>query len=345
MSSERRVLVWIPDDVWQREFEGTARLAVQAKRRATKAAPGDRSEAQRYTGYCAEIERRAAQLLLSRPDLLIGDSNLPTVSDGGSWWTDVSEAKAALSRDYGEVGRIETALSAGGGIVELYARGGGAQSSGTPTDVGHLPPAAAIWRAPDGERGMEAVRVRWEGQLELAREGRDVPIVPSGLHNRILTEGLRQFAAVKSGTSPTLARVVYRDGSEAEPFPLGGIDFAPPGQCDWPILKVALMSMRHPEMDAAVDLCWLRNRDVSRARSAAETDSFVFETSRLQLADLSALGPRMIVMLQTGLEPAVMGFYRAFCHFLLEPGGQLAVKPQYHQAAGRFKEGTEWRRT
>ena len=100
--------------------------------------------------------------------------------------------------------------------------------------------------------------------------------------------------------------------------------------------------MRHPEMDADVDAAWLRNREISQVRPAAETDSIVFEHTAVQLLELAKLGPRIVWLYQTGLEPAIVGFYRALVEHLRDHPGTVAVAPCYFRHDGRFEEGSPW---
>ena len=136
---------------------------------------------------------------------------------------------------------------------------------------------------------------------------------------------------------------MYRDGSQAAPFPLGMIPMSEdvPGGLDE--LRVALMSMRHPEMDSVVDACVLRNRDISIARPAAETDEVATRRAAVQLAAIISLGPRLLRVYQTGLEPANVGFYRALTQLLTGGGRGLVVVPMYF-ADGRFEAGRPWSR-
>lgn len=173
------------------------------------------------------------------------------------------------------------------------------------------------------------------------------------MSNSILTEVLRDSVGAEGVRVD--APVTYRDGSQGPPFPLRAIHF-----CDLPsargrVLRLSLISIRHIEMDSCLDGAFLRNTDISRPRPAGETDEMTFAISRRQLAELCALGPTTLYLHQTGLEPAIMGFYRAVTLQLIETPGLLAVIPMYYQrpaldgtpAAGfspqaSFCEGRPW---
>jgi hypothetical protein len=144
-------------------------------------------------------------------------------------------------------------------------------------------------------------------------------------------------------------RVVYVDGSEATPFPVFGLmaihnDGARPAIAP---LRVALMSMRHLELDPEIDFCWFRNRDVSRTRTLAETDRFCFDTTLSQLHDSLALGDLEIHLYHTGFEPAVLGFYRGVVQVLRElriqrSSRRLVVIPFYYRGEANYQAGTIW---
>lgn len=111
----------------------------------------------------------------------------------------------------------------------------------------------------------------------------------------------------------------------------------------WRVLRFTLMSVRHVDMDLVVDGAWLRNSRVSRPRPAGLTDGIVFDTSLRQLQCLDASVPTLICMYQTGLEPAIVGFYRAVVRHLIENPQAVAVVPYYYQGEKDFAEGTIWR--
>ena len=76
---------------------------------------------------------------------------------------------------------------------------------------------------------------------------------------------------------------------------------------------------------------------------AAETDGLVYETSRIQLHELIHGGRICFRVYQTGLEPAVMGFYRAVTEHLLVQPHSIEVVPHFHQPReDRYQEGKPW---
>ena len=233
-------------------------------------------------------------------------------------------------------------LRNGGAIFEI--RDPFAHGSATTVNMPASPmiPPAERWRSPNEEQGLKAVAARWENQLAAAFTNGVDPVVPSGVGNRGLTEGLRRFADKKDERDTVEVRIIYRDGSEAHRFPLGSLQFVRGFPTDVKVLRVALISLSRPELDIKVDLAWLRNRDISQIQQQAQIDDLVYEVSRKQLKDLSGHGPRIIYLYQIGLEPAIVGFYRALVQNLLAYPGSIAVSPRFCLRNRQLEEGTAW---
>jgi hypothetical protein len=60
-----------------------------------------------------------------------------------------------------------------------------------------------------------------------------------------------------------------------------------------------------------------------------------------QLDKLAAEGPLLIELYQTGLEPAIMGFYRALVQLMRERPGTISVLPMYFTGQA-FAAGKVW---
>jgi hypothetical protein len=92
-----------------------------------------------------------------------------------------------------------------------------------------------------------------------------------------------------------------------------------------------LLSIRHTEMDAVVDGAFLRNAEVSQVRLAAETDDLVYDISAKQLNALTNDGRERVHLriYQTGLETAIIGFYRAVAMHLIAHPKSLLVTPMF----------------
>lgn len=288
-----------------------------ALRRSAKLPPGDRSEIRRYEGLQTAIERCAVVSLWA------GEPNC-SGADG---------VKAA-----------QTWESYGAEIVELRLPHMEGETEFTGVAGTGPPLPLSVWRS-ESDLPHKAMAERFRQLLEAALSADatgDAVVRPSGVTNSVLTETLREFVYRSPEEAMTALPVRYRDGSNGPSFPFRAVslvDVAPPG---FRRLRFTLLSIRHVEMDCEVDGAWLRNAKVSRPRLAGLTDQLVYETSLRQLRTLTERGPITIDMYQTGLETAVVGFYRAVTRHLIERPGTLAVSPHYFRGPGRFSMGSLW---
>lgn len=335
MTLERTSAVLLSGEQWQLCASLAARAEVAARRYA-KALPGDRREALSFEQLADQIERVARGFADRGEARAISISNGALAATGRSWVTSVDDLSpvSAAHQD------LRAHVNAGGVLIELRdPLAPGEEPNATDRNVAAPLPPAEVWRPPDdaatAKRRPQAVL--WESQLAAAVRGQKEPLIPSNISNRILTEGLRRYV---KGDAPALARVVYQDGSEAAPFPLHCLPLeekAPQNN----VLRLALISMRHNEMDDVVDGCVLRNRLVSRVRPAAETDHLAYALARQRLQAFAGKG-MTIELFQTGFQPAVIGFYRALVEHLCEAPGSVAVCPQFHVYGVNFRPGLPW---
>lgn len=321
-----------------------------AAARAAKADPADRLDIVRFESLSVQLERQAAQAWrdgaasVTLPAAAPGE--LPAVLPPGG------EPATPAAIPSGPRADVDAWRRQGCAVVGLCLPFAAAEQAieerPEPTPP---PPPVERWESEVGAQGRAAVEERFRSQLEAAvaaGEGERKAISPSGLQNTVVTEVLREFVAAADGGSRVDVAVEYRDGSPAQnAFPLRALALAEE-LVDAPelSLRMALLSIRHTEMDAVVDGAWLRNAEISRKRPAAQTDDLVFEISRNQLAELTQQGRRSLrlQMFQTGLETAIVGFYRAVALHLLEHPGSLWVVPMYHQAPPRPKKSRSGRR-
>lgn len=337
MTLERSVIFSLPETPQLRslalDIEATAE-------RATKADPGDRSDIMRFEALCSQLERTVA----ADPDrvLVEDDAGLPgffTVP-----FDHPHEEGAPCKGDSGLVASLAPTLSAR--VAEHTATGRLTVMLRLPLAAGPGPrrlvegvacAPAETWRADEGVTGRRAVEQRFREQLDAvvlptSSDG-GAAMCPSGIHNRVLADILREFV---DGTVDTRvdARVVYRDGSEASaPFPLRCLPLSGRAMFEPTLtLDLALLSIRHTEMDPVIDGAWLRNAEVSRPRPAGLTDDYVFKTTLAQLNELTVGGTRRVLLriYQTGLDTAVVGFYRGVVNHLLLHPHSLAVVPQFY---------------
>lgn len=359
MTVERSILVTVP------RTQGTLDLIhdiVSSARRAAKAVPGDRSDVARYESLCAQLEALAATALATGAEHVVLPSPLPetgrysfddaSVADDPDRLTGhlAPDVAATVARWLPTVAVVELRLPLELGATKLV-------STGVPA-----PDVAQPWRVEGDVSGSRAVEQRFRSQIREAIEGegtnrrtRGDSIDPSGVNNRIITQTLYDFL---EGTPETTVAVpvTYRDGSEAaNPFHLRSLPLSKNLPTVPPDLELhlALLSIRHTEMDPVVDGAWLRNAEVSRPRPAALTDDFVYEVSRTQLNYLSENGKLSLLLhiYQTGLDTSVMGFYRAIVDHLLDHPYSVSVVPMFFASEpsgpgltskARFRPGRPW---
>jgi hypothetical protein len=326
VTTERLIGIALPLD---EEHKLLVQDVRSARERARKAEPGDRIDVIRYEMLSSQLEAWAYKSVDGGNVAIFG---LPAASD---------VAGLHIAADGGvppwvptdQRNKLSAVLDGGGVLVTLRM----------PLEIGatavsgarKAPPSpAAVWEAPPGVRGAQAVEKRFADQLEEALQSPESPrpFIPSGVSNVVLTNSLREY--VGRPGSRVDAPAEYKDGSRARHlFPLRSLKFLPSPRGPFDLsVKFALLSIRHTEMDVVVDGAWLRNVQISQQRAAAETDDLVYKISREQLAELTANGKRvMMEMYQTGLQPAVVGFYRALVDHLLAQPGSVTVRPMYFQ--------------
>ncbi len=359
MTAEQSVIVAVPRTAALRDL---VRDIVSAAQRSEKADPGDRADVVRYEALCVRLEGHAEDAVRSgaqhevMPSLLL--SGVGYAFEDELIVDDPARLSARVPEDVAQTVRKWAVEST---VVELRRA---LELGATRVDSEHTqaPDPAEPWEAEDDAVGSRAVEQRFRSQLGAAVERtaervdtRGDSINPSGVNNRIITMTLRDFV-VGSPTTRVDTNVVYRDGSEASyPFPLRCLPLCETLPDATPDLELhlALLSIRHTEMDPVVDGAFLRNAEVSRPRPAALTDDFVYETARTQLSYLTDDG-RLAVRLhvyQTGLDTAIVGFYRAVVDHLLEHPYSLSVVPMFFSSsqqksgvdeATKFRPGLPW---
>jgi hypothetical protein len=338
MSVEKKVFVRMPPTLAADALDLAARAAA-ALARAEKLPPGDRTEAVRFESLHSAIDKLAVGALANGAiheivaDLSGRDLSGPSIFGPGLVPPNVENRS------------VHQWIREGSVVVELRLP----HFSGATLLVGESgigpPKPAARWMSSEGRPG-DAVQKRFEYLLDQAvAPGGDAraAVCPSNIANRVLTEGLRSYTHRTHGQPRVDAPVVYRDGSKGRPFPLRALSMTDSVPEGIRILRFALMSIRHVDMDHIVDGAWLRNVKISRSRAAGFTDDIVFETSLRQLRRLASDAPTAIHMYQTGLDTAIVGFYRAVVYQLLDKPGSIFVVPYYYQDIGStFAEGTAW---
>ncbi len=332
---------------------------LSAAKRAQKADPGDRVDAHRYETLCVQLERIAD-----------AEGQRTGEVERYEWFNELSGPglgfqMEGLSNPFGSP-LLERLSGSARAVAQAWIDAGHivvancdalSQGSQPPTSTSEEPPPPAeTWESKTGATGKRAVIERFRSQLEesLGNNGTAQPFNPSDIHNQVITEVLREHIVGSPTTMVTLP-VAYNDGSQAaNPFPLKCLNLVGhfDGQPDVE-LSLALLSIRHTEMDPMIDGAWLRNAEVSKPRQAALTDDFVYATSMTQLKHLTDDGQRKVLlrMFQTGLDTAIIGFYRAVVDQILAHPSSLAVIPMFyssgapssvHQENADFVEGLPW---
>ena len=302
-----------------------------ARARAAKALAGDRADVVRFEALSSQLE----QLIFAQRTKGVLEVKLPVTANPPPLITSLEGADLAFLpgawRD-----RFADALAAGDVLVTLRSPLNHGTTNAQPRKTIEPPPPADPWKSKTGARGAGAVQERFEAQIENALNGRGGSLSPSDIQNAILTETLRTYVGAHG--QRTDLTVEYRDGSRSRnPFPLRSLTLADSPLKDADELRFALLSIRHTEMDGVIDGAFLRNAEISQLRPAADTDDLVFEMSREQLRALTDDGatPVHLQIYQTGLDTAIVGFYRAVVYHLLEHPHSLSVTPMFFQGAKR----------
>lgn len=298
--------------------------------RAGKASPGDRLDVERFEALSTQLEslvQRAAARHTKQVDVdLSSGSRHIFGSNLSNWSGDVPSELLAAARSLFEAGLrpVVSVAPLTPGIAQAATAGSTA------------PPPAERWEG-DGSTGSKAVEARFRAQIAASIRSKTLgqpasPISPSGVQNSVVTNILREFVTTDSGEAPVMAPVEYRDGSKSlNPMPLRALDLRENLPAFDVELRFALLSIRHTEMDATVNGAWLRNNEISRPRKQAETDDLVYAISRRQFDVLTDGGQCRVrlYLYQTGLEPAVVGFYKALTCHLIDYPGSVAVQPMF----------------
>lgn len=346
MSTEKAIYVYLSQSQWDESFKSLAEQATASVRRQNKTMQRDRHEILRFDTICTQLEILAwKHIEAGEPSVVLEPEEVAALDmrSGAEkyypWHTSVEHFPPKVRT---KLAPLAQRLRDGGMVFEIRDPFNYGSTTSFNVPVGTMIPPAESWRSPNNEQGLKAVAARWESQLANALTNGIGPVVPNGVSNRGLTEGLRQFVDMKEERGTVEVRIVYLDGSEARRFPLSSLKFVRGFPTNVKVLRVALLSLSHPEMDTRVDLAWLRDRDISQIQPQAQKDDLVYEVSRKQFKELSAHGPRILWLYQTGLAPAIVGFYRALVHHLLEHPGSIAVSPRFFLRNRQLEEGTPW---
>lgn len=146
--------------------------------------------------------------------------------------------------------------------------------------------------------------------------------------------------------------VVFMDGSKPPLFPIGCFyeQARPQALPESKILRVGLMSFRHPQLDYLVDLYITRNCELADEPTMAEEENLAFERTVAALSDPVLEPGGEMEAYHTGLEPMVVGFYRGVVQVLRERQRvgrprRLLIRPRLYAPKGEMAEARHFDRT
>ncbi|HEX2787582.1 MAG TPA: hypothetical protein VHP32_06715 [Ignavibacteria bacterium] len=151
---------------------------------------------------------------------------------------------------------------------------------------------------------------------------------------------------IKVNIIPKYTQFAFQDASISEPFPLYSmLEVKPKSRLE--TIKVSLISNRHFELDNIVDVCIIRNSEISRREEAtiSEQESLSFKIAEEFFNEiLKNTDGIHIELFHTGLEPAVIGTYRALLHILLKPEnrGKIVVTPKIFKGGNIYSDLKSW---
>jgi len=147
--------------------------------------------------------------------------------------------------------------------------------------------------------------------MNAARQGN--PINFNRFKHRWIVDALRSlvFNPSTAFEGNGIVRVAFADGTETRPFPFGCFSPSSPPEPSHHVVRVGFNSGRHPEMDRFVDLYLFRNAETSALHTIAEQEQYAFQQGKDFLQNPRWRGGGIVEMYQTGLEPLIVGFYRA----------------------------------
>jgi len=169
-------------------------------------------------------------------------------------------------------------------------------------------------------------------------------------------------------------RIAYQDGTEGAPFPLFCLRKPKKMERNFYELPLQLISLRHMAADFATEACIIRNIEIQRRETSAEQEEFAFrkvysfienfllllrnEVSVEELEKEAKIfrvlwrnlklekedkkqGLRVHLFQSSGLEPSVVGAYRAVLELLKKYQGKLVVVPRIYRPTRKLQDEFE----
>lgn len=138
--------------------------------------------------------------------------------------------------------------------------------------------------------------------------------------------------------------IFFRDQTDLAYFPLGRLVGRPlPDESQARRVVVGTVSLRHHELDYICNTFLVLNSEVSgRGLSQAQTAIFSYNRAYSALKAFATSGSRIwLRLIQTGLQPAVIGIYQALEQILFEYPGSLVVEPLILRGGSDRQEGDD----
>jgi hypothetical protein len=146
---------------------------------------------------------------------------------------------------------------------------------------------------------------------------------------------------------PAELQIMYNDATRGKAFPVRVLWFPDSGLV-WKgehALNVGTLTLRHVDYDHHVDVYLVRDRE-TRNLTNVEIEALAYDRMSEILSDPMLASESYLAIYQTGLEPLVVGMYRAIVEHLQyrrrEGLGQLCVQPVFYVAGRHRARGTLW---
>lgn len=138
------------------------------------------------------------------------------------------------------------------------------------------------------------------------------PVRIDRYRHRAITHALHQVVFEAPGGRRQAVPFAFSDGSVTAPFELPALDPARRGiPCDARRFSLGLISGRHLERDRVVDCYVLRNWEIKSEETSAAVEALACERMTELLDELRSERTTVVDLFHTGLEPVVLGCYRA----------------------------------
>ncbi len=195
------------------------------------------------------------------------------------------------------------------------------------------PPSSLKYRRSKLDERVRALTVEMERHIAniANRTAFDASTPP----HRELTEALHRVAyASAMQKEPGTLLIRYADGTAGQPFPIRRLWPVAEPTAWAPRLQLGTLSFRHLDYDANVDVYLIRDCETRRLSQAA-IERLAASRMREILESPALRAGGCITVLQTGLEPLVVGLYRAVTeHFIARADADeiapLYIRPTYY---------------